>query len=487
MNFWLAQSDLSSNNHLVHRRLGPKQYDSHNVMYTVKPDDAYWADFVQTHAELVPWVSKTTYIKHKPFWLKPHKWLTCKCPSCHEMDCFLKAFVRNAPAWHKLARLANARPANTAHLGESAGETHCWHCRLYNPLYRSLAVPSFVSGDLNKQGGSGLDALYRLCVCEHAHKFDAQSTLACAATMEECSHGAGVLFRGHARSPIPDDQKESKREEEKEAEEDRAADGVGEDNEHEVVQLDDAGLHVQSEAQEAVRARRTKQMIADCAARGVWPIQPGAHGCCPVLEAAGPPCKWREYQWVDQSFVDREGKHQQRKNQVLVEMSGTRQEFLATFKRKLLSWLPHKRHLLWDEMWYQNSIVDDVLGCERVRTMLIGDVHARLDFIKNADLRSPHQAQREYFISIGLSLLCAVVQWKVINADATVELHSRTVMFMSDDRKHDGAFAAWGAKYLVSTIIPSLPGLSLWSKLVLFSDNGPHFAQTYAFRCFRAL
>jgi len=75
----------------------------------------------------------------------------------------------------------------------------------------------------------------------------------------------------------------------------------------------------------------------------------------------------------------------------------------------------------------------------------------------------------------------------VINADATVELHSRTVMFMSDDRKHDGAFAAWGAKYLVSTIIPSLPGLSLWSKLVLFSDNGPHFAQTYAFRCFRAL
>ena len=70
--------------------------------------------------------------------------------------------------------------------------------------------------------------------------------------------------------------------------------------------------------------------------------------------------------------------------------------------RKLLTWLPHKRQLLWDDLWQRNGAVNGVLGCERVRTMLPGQVHVRLDFIKNAELRSPNQAQREYFISLGM-------------------------------------------------------------------------------------
>ena len=140
----------------------------------------------------------------------------------------------------------------------------------------------------------------------------------------------------------------------------------------------------------------------------------------------------------------------------------------------MLNWLPHKRQLLWDDLWQHNGVVDGVLGCERVRTMRPGHVHVRLDFIKNAELRSPNQAQREYFISLGLSLLCVVVQWRVDG-----ELRSRTFMYLSEDRKHDGSFAEWAMAHLVQHIIPSLPGLGIWTTLTYFSDNGPHFAQTY--------
>jgi len=468
MEFWLGQSESSSNNHVVRRRRGPKQYDSHNVMYTTKPDDAYWADFTQTYPHLVPWIARTTFLKHKPFWLKPHKWLTCKCPMCHEIDCFLKAFVRLSPTWHKGVK-PNVRPtAASSRFDDGAAETHCWHCRLSNPLYRNLACPSFITGDLDKQGGSGLDALYRLCVCDHAYHFGPGSSSACASASDMCAHGAGPLLRGHSRTnEEPEKKEEEKEEKEDDVDEDEAAEHIDEGED----------LCVRLEAQPAVVARRARQLLQDRATLGVWPIQSGA-AACPAYETQSS-CKWREYQWVEQSFVDRDGKHQNRKNQVLVEQSGVRQDFLATFKRKLLAWLPHKQHLLWDDFWYQNAFVNEELGCERVRTMQVGDVHVRLDFIKNAELRSPHQAQREFFVSLGLSLLCAVVQWKVADADGKRMLRSRTVMFMSDDRKHDGVFAGWGMDYLVSNVIPTLPGLLDWNQLVLFSDNGPHFAQTY--------
>ena len=86
--------------------------------------------------------------------------------------------------------------------------------------------------------------------------------------------------------------------------------------------VDEAEVVV-SEATASVKARRAKQLAADVAARGVWPTQPGSHGPCLVLEAPEQ-CRWREYQWVVQHFVARTAKHREKKNQVLVEMSGTR-------------------------------------------------------------------------------------------------------------------------------------------------------------------
>ena len=75
-----------------------------------------------------------------------------------------------------------------------------------------------------------------------------------------------------------------------------------------------------------------------------------------------------------------------------------------------------------------------------------------------------------------MSLLCAVIQWKTYK-DGVEELQSKTVMFMSPDRKHDGAFAVYGLRHLVP-LISTLVGDS-WTSLNVYSDNGPHFAQTY--------
>ena len=466
VSFWESKADPSSSNKLVRQRVGPKQYNSANVMYTTKSDAAIWADFVEEHPVWVQWVSQSAFNKLKPFYLKPHKWLTCKCSSCHEIEGFLEAFVRNVPVWHKQAikngNIINSRPPGTDHLEDGASETNCWHCRQHNPLYRSLASPSFVT---TVECGSGLDALYQLSVCEHAVKFGAESTMKCAAAADTCTHGCGPLFAGHMRTATSE---EKKQEGEEEEEEEKEILGVCEN---------DGSRDIQAEPQAELKARRQLQMEKDLAVRGFWPVRPGDHGGCPVLEGVGV-CKWREYQWTIQHFVDRKGVHREKKNQVLVEVEGTRQEFLATFKRKLLLWLPHKRLLLWDKMWSLNREVDGQVCSQRVKNMPVGQVDVRIDFIKNAELRSPNQAQREYFISIGLSLLCAVVQWKTESVQEGQELHSRTCMYMSSDRKHDGAFAAFAMENLLKSI-PELLKLENWTTLNVYSDNGPHFAQTY--------
>ena len=256
------------------------------------------------------------------------------------MDCFLKAFVKLAPQWHKDAHKKDpaAKPSASSGPSENAlsetDHSHCEHCRAHNPLYRGLDTPNFLTGDAEGNGGSGLDALYRLCVCEHAFNFSPNSTLACGAgETVECTHGAGKLFRGHARvAPEKEQEKEQEKGQEGEPGEEEGGEEEGGEVDDEVELEPDVLV---SEATATVKERRAKDLAADVAARGVWPTQPGEHGPCPVLEAPGL-CRWREYQWVVQHFVDRTGKHRERKNQILVEMSGTRQEFLATFKRCLL-------------------------------------------------------------------------------------------------------------------------------------------------------
>jgi hypothetical protein len=269
---------------------------------------------------------------------------------------------------------------------------------------------------------------------------------------KECSHGAGALLAGHNRcshgkEPHAQAQGEA---DEGEGEEEAQQPGPEDD----VIDLTITPLDP---------GKLAEQLARDCKARGVWPIRAGAAGC-PVLERAVP-FKWNEYRWVKQSYVDRSGKLKENSIQVMKEVTGTRPEFLATFKRKLLQWLPHRLHHQWDSMWQkkrraarapvsdiqQSAPVSDDCS-ERARNMCVGEVDVRIDFIQNAELRTPNQVQREFFVHQYASLLCAVLQWKTCINNETV-LHTRTIMFMSDDKKHDGAFAAHALNHLALEVL----------------------------------
>ena len=203
------------------------------------------------------------------------------------------------------------------------------------------------------------------------------------------------------------------------------------------------------------------QLAHDVAQLGSWPIVATEHAC-PVLSGTGV-VRWREYRWCTQKYVDRAGELQEKKVQVFQDCTGTRQEFLATFKRKLLTWLPHRQQLQWDRLWQRkkkrdaptllsatSEVVTEAFS-DKVKNMCVGEVDVRIDFIKNAELRSPNQAQREYFIHQYLSLLCTVVQWKTVNQGVET-LHTHTNMFCSDDRKHDGVFAAHCLRHLAKEV-----------------------------------
>ncbi len=115
---------------------------------------------------------------------------------------------------------------------------------------------------------------------------------------------------------------------------------------------------------------------------------------CSVLEGTGF-VRWREYQWCKQKYVDRKGVPQEKRIQVFQERTGTRQEFLATFKRKLVEWLPHRMHLEWDSIWQskrlpsvsapsvQSEVVEPVTEtCSaKIRNMPIGEVEVRIGIL----------------------------------------------------------------------------------------------------------
>ena len=100
---------------------------------------------------------------------------------------------------------------------------------------------------------------------------------------------------------------------------------------------------------ETDQAAQQAQVDHDLKSRGVWPIAAGKTPCA-VLEGPGF-ARWREYQWCVQKYVDRKGVPQEKKVQVFQDRTGSRQEFLATYRRKILEWLPHRQHLEWDRMW----------------------------------------------------------------------------------------------------------------------------------------
>ena len=283
-----------------------------------------------------------------------------------------------------------------------------------------------------------------------------------------CTHGAGPLFHGHTRntSPPKSDAKQVEKQEEVKV------DGEAEGEQNEDLS---AGAPVgPEEGASAIFIERLSpevdkaKLAHDVAHRGQWPVSASAVPC-PVLDRDGGPVRWREYVWCSQKFVDRTGKAQEKKIQQFQDRVGTRQEFLSTFKRKILEWLPHKQHLEWDSLWQrlrpqaptQPETMESVSGDHslKLQNMPLGEVEVRIDFIKNAELKSPNEAQREYFVHQYMSLLCCVIHWKSLDDRGNPVLRTRTFMFCSDDRKHDGVFAAHCLAYLAKNVRPLLLGL----------------------------
>ena len=141
----MSQSQASSNARDVAKQcVGPKRWNSHDIAYLSDTDTALHERFCQQFPHLRSGVSFSSFKKYKPYWMRPHKWLTCKCPKCYEMECFLKAGRRKFVQWH---------------------DGKCAACSSGNPLWGFKG---------------GLHELYELAVCDTAHVFSSETTLDCA-------------------------------------------------------------------------------------------------------------------------------------------------------------------------------------------------------------------------------------------------------------------------------------------------------------------
>ena len=435
---------------MARKYTAPKTFEEHPIGSCQKSDPDMYESFCKAHPHLIHYVSPSTFLKYKPYWMRPAMWMTCRCPKCLEMEEILKYLLRNTANWHiqdrRAGRFQNSRPPDADPL---SSEPHCWTCTQHNPLYAGKDGPDnckytlFIIVLVNYSCVYlivGLDELYRISVCSAGSEFSSSSTKAFAASHDTCGHGPGPLLAKHSRFDH-----ETKEED------------LEENDDHEMDDRDPEDI-TQSSHQSSVTVTPVpismEQLQNDVANLGNWPLLPGH--TCPVLSASGP-AKWREYRKSIQQYVDKKGALKKKTIMILQEVTGTRVQFLATFKRKLLEWLPHKRHLLWDKMWQKKRVHpgnnDDKPCSLRVANMKLGEVEIRIDFIKNAELRSPDEAQREFFNHQYVSLLCAVAQWKALDADTGQEvLRSRTYMFTSDDRCHDGAYATWCLDWLVQRV-----------------------------------
>ena len=196
------------------RTLPDGRQDKHAIAYLSMTDREKFVRFLEKHPFLTNHVSQSTFYKYKPYWLRPTKWLTCKCPTCTEMEGLYATYARVVPLWHandaKAGTFDNTPPASVATVDRPA-ETFCWHCRLYNPLHAS-------GPDIPAVADRGLEKLYRASVCSHGLSFDAKTTRDCAhgiclswfsfdteltffwVGVRVCTHGSGPLFRDHIRN-----------------------------------------------------------------------------------------------------------------------------------------------------------------------------------------------------------------------------------------------------------------------------------------------
>ena len=143
-------------------------WSTHEIAYQREGDRVLYAKLIHEMPYLANCVSYSTFRQHKPYWLRPAKWLTCECPSCYELKCMHKTYARVVPVWHeqdaKAKLFVNPRPSNAPTDSPETTETYCWTCRLHNSLYSV--------GDVSE--------LFKIAVCQHAHTFSAESSAACA-------------------------------------------------------------------------------------------------------------------------------------------------------------------------------------------------------------------------------------------------------------------------------------------------------------------
>ena len=163
---------------IAFRYTGPKLFNEHPIAYLNITDREVYLNLLKSpeYSYLSNFCSFSSFVRYKPFWLKPAKWLTCQCPKCLEIKDLYATYTRAVRSWHlndaKAGVFANPRPIKAQSL-DGVADTYCWHCRLYNPLHNSLpSPPSIAEG--------GLDHLYAISVCANGVEFDAKSKPECA-------------------------------------------------------------------------------------------------------------------------------------------------------------------------------------------------------------------------------------------------------------------------------------------------------------------
>jgi hypothetical protein len=145
----MSQSQASSNaRDIAREHVAPKVWNSHEIAYLSDTDEELFSRFLETHHDLRSSVSLSTFKKYKPYWMRRNKWLTCKCPKCHEIEQFLDSYKRKHKQWHELKL--------------DSGECTCAN---NNPLH---------------EFSGGKDELFELAVCAHARTFSGESSLLCA-------------------------------------------------------------------------------------------------------------------------------------------------------------------------------------------------------------------------------------------------------------------------------------------------------------------
>ena len=156
----------SAKRDVARQYIGTKKWNEHQFGYVRESMEQAYVMFMREYPEHQDMIGFSSFKKYKPYWIRPHTWQTCKCPKCTELEEMTKIYLHQVPLWHQQDQAVSTASSRTP-------TVQCSHCKQFNPL-----------SDLSLQGG--LDALYRMSVCEHAVDFGTEST-------PECAHGVSLL------------------------------------------------------------------------------------------------------------------------------------------------------------------------------------------------------------------------------------------------------------------------------------------------------